>query len=557
MALADIARLPRNLQRLGEIIAAFARHGFGPYIGSLGLQEHIPFAKRLLATRVPVAEKGAPTEQQLVNAFQELGATFVKLGQILSSRPDIVGDSYADAFKQLRDRARPFDSALARESIEKELGAPVSEIFAAFDDAPAGCGSIAQVHPATLKDGTKVMVKVRRPGVETAIMADMAILRVVARLAEPQLPEIRPTQIIEEFDRAIRNELDFTAEAASTAKFHDVLESNDSVCAPAVFWEFTTSAVLTVERLEGVTIDNAEELERRGHDRKRLARNLGECFMDQYFRQGTFHADPHPGNLLVLDDGTIGLIDFGMVGHLSSDVKGRLTTVFIAAVAEDVGFIADAAVELGDIGEQFDHRQFTSNLTDLFHKYSGMPLGRVDTRRLFGDLTRVARQNDLALPRDLVLLGKSMATASAVTRVLDPSYDVIRMGAPKTEELIREKLSPTRLAKTAGLNAISILNMLKSIPRDLRNIVRKIESGQLQIGFRHRGLERTVNELDRASNRLAISIYVAALLVASSLMIKLDLLAVHGMSVPGLLGYALAGVLSVGLAWGIWRSGRL
>ena len=557
MALADIARLPRNIQRIGEIIVAFARHGFWPKIARLRLQEHIPLAKRFLATRPAATDKAETAEQRLVNAFRELGTTFVKLGQILSSRPDIVGDAYAEAFKQLRDRVQPFDAAVARRIIEEELRSPIDDIFASFDDEPAGCGSIAQVHGAVLKDGTAVMVKVRRPGIEPDILADMAILRGIARIAEPQFPEIRPTQIIEEFDRAIHRELDFTAEAASTAKFHALLNETDSVSAPAVFWEFTTAAVLTVERFDGVPIGDTEELDRQGHDRTLLAKNLGECFMDQYFQSGMFHADPHPGNLLVLADGTIGMIDFGMVGHLSTDVKNRLTTMFIAAATEDIDFLADAASELGDVGEEFDQRQFTSDLTDLYHKYSGMPLGRMDTRRLFGDLVRVARQNDLTLPRDLVLLGKSAAAVSAVARTLDPSYDVIRMSAPKTAELIRDKLSPTRLVKTAGLSAVSALGHLKSIPRDLRSIVRKIESGQLQIGFRHRGLEHAVSELDRASNRLAISIYVAALLVASSLMTRADLLSFHGISVPGALGYMLAGLLSVGLAWGIWRSGRL
>jgi len=557
LALADIARLPRNLHRLSEIIITFARHGFGSLITRLNLTEHIPFVKRLLARRVPVTDKAETDEQRLVNAFRELGASFVKLGQILSTRPDIVGDSYAEAFRQLREHAKPLESAVARSAIEGELGAPIDEIFGSFDDEPAGCGSIAQVHAAVLKDGTRVMVKVRRPGVESAILADMALLRLVARIAEDQVPEIRPTQIVEEFERAIRNELDFTAEAASTARFHALLAESEGVCAPAVFWELTSEAVLTIERFEGVSIGEFDALEARGHDRRRLAEALGECFMNQYFRSGIFHADPHPGNLLVLDDGTIGVIDFGMVGYLSPDVKSRLTTMFIAAVSGDIGFVADVAAELGEIGETFDQRQFASSLADLYHRYSGLPLGRIDTRRLFGDLVRLARQNDLSLPRDLVLLGKSIAAVSAVTRSLDPSYDVIQMGTPKTEELIREKLSPRRLVKSAGLNAISLLSLLKLIPKDLRSIVRKMESGQFQIAFRHRGLERTVTELDRASNRMAISIYVAALLVASSLMIRAEFLSISGVSVPGILGYALAGVLSVGLAWGIWRSGRL
>jgi len=558
LALADIARLPRNLQRLGEIIVVFARHGFGPLIGRLNLQEHIPFAKRLLARRRPApADKALTIEKRLVQALQELGTTFVKLGQILSSRPDIVSDSFAEEFKQLRDRVQPFDSAVARQIVETELKVPIAEVFSLFEDQPAGCGSIAQVHRATLKDGTKVMVKIRRPGIESAVLADMAILRFVARIAETQLPEIRPTQIVEEFGRAIRNELDLTVEASNTARFHDMLKEIDGTRAPDVFWDLTTSAVLTIQRLEGMSIGDIEGLKKQGHDCTHLAKTLGECFMAQYFNVGTFHADPHPGNFLVAEDGTIGVIDFGMVGHLTADLKARLTTTLIAAVSEDIGFIAENAFEFGVVGEGFDRRQFTRDLTDLYHKYKGMPLGRIDTRRLFGDLTRVARQNDLSLPRDLVLLGKSMATLSGVTRALDPRYDVVAMSAPKTKQLIRDKLSPGRLAKLAGLNALSVMQMLKSIPRDFRSIIRKLESGQLQLGFRHRGLDRAMSELDRASNRLAISIYVAALLVASSLMVNARFLAWKGVSVPGVLGYALAGLLSLSLAWGIWRSGRL
>lgn len=561
MALADIARLPRNIQRLGEIVLAFGRHGFGDLIGRLNLQKHVPVLKRLRAGRVPPGDKKLTTEQRLVEVFQELGTTFVKLGQILSARPDIVGDRFAEAFQQLRDRVEPFDPTTARRTIEEELGASIADLFRSFDDQPAGSGSIAQVHRAILEDGRPVMVKVRRPGIEPAILADMAILRWFAtRIAEPQLPEIRPTQIVDEFERAIRIELDFTVEASNTARFHRLLQNTEAVRAPAVIWELTTSAVLTIERLDGVSIGDVAELDRRGHDRKQLAKTLAECFMTQYFRTGTFHADPHAGNLLVADDGTLGLIDFGVVGYLSADVRGRLTTMLLAAVTDDVDFVADRTAELGAAGEAFEQKRFNRDLADLYHKYHGMPLGRMDTRRLFDDMTRVARDNDLSLPRDLVLLAKSMATLSGVTRTLDPTYDVLRMSAPKTQELMKDKLSPGRLAKAAGLNALSLLQVLKDVPGDVRSIVRKLESGQLQVGFRHRGLERALGELDRASNRLAISIYVAALLVASSLMIKGEFLTssyLAGHSVPGVLGFALAGLLSATLALGIWRSGRV
>ncbi|MFO7899386.1 MAG: AarF/UbiB family protein [Planctomycetota bacterium] len=557
MALPDFARLPRNLKRLGEIVLVFGRHGFNAVLVRLNLREHVPFAKRFFPQRIAVTDRELSPEKRLVNALEELGPTFVKLGQILSARPDIAGESLANELKKLRDRVRPFDSQLAVNAIEAELEAPIADLFDSFDETPAGSGSIAQVHRARLKDGTDVMVKVRRPGIEHLIFSDLAILRFVARIAENQMPEIRPRQIVDEFERAVRDELDFTVEASHTAKFHLMLQETPGVCAPRVFWDRTTSAVLTVERLSGVPITETAELDRRGHDRSELARTLAECFMSQYFQTGVFHADPHGGNMVVADDGTIGIIDFGMVGHLSRELKGQLTTILLATLSEDIDFLADAASELGAAGPEFDRRQLSTDLTALYHKYSGMPLGRMDTRRIFSEITRTARQNDLSLPRDLVLLTKSMGSLSGVTRVLDPSFDVLEEAAPKARELLIQKIDPKRAVKSAGLQVLNLLHMLRTIPRDIRAIIRKTESGQLEIGHRHEGLPRAVTEFEKASNRLAISIYVAALLVASSLLIRTRFLEVRGISLPGVLGYVLAGALSVWLAWGILRSGRL
>lgn len=535
----------------------FVRHGFGPQIGRLNLHEHIPLVRRILAGRAKTETKELSREQRLTDALQELGPTFVKLGQILSARPDIVGEALADELKRLRDQVKPFDSAVARAIIEREFRLPISEVFTSFDDTPIAAGSIAQVHPATLKDGTRVMVKVRRPNIESVIMADIGILRFAARMAEPQFPEIRPTQIVDEFERSIRNELDFTVEATNTTRFHEMMKECERIHSPSVFWRLTTSAVLTIERLSGISIGDIAEIERRGLNRPELARRIGECFLTQYFRVGTFHADPHAGNILVDDDGTIGIIDFGNVGHLSYDLKSMLSTILIAAVKEEIDYLAETAAEISIIGDKYDERQFKRDLGDLYHKYRGMPLGQINMRQMFREVTRMARQNDMALPRDLVLLGKSMATISTVTRALDPTYDVVMMSAPKTEEFFRERLSPKRLAARTGLEALSLLRFAKRLPHDIRSIIRKAEAGQFQIAFQHRGLDRAVGELERASNRLAISIYVAALFVASSLIIRTNFLSVYGVSVPGIMGYMLGGLLSLWLAWGILRSGRL
>jgi ubiquinone biosynthesis protein len=559
VALADLVRLPRQIQRLAEIVAVLVRHGFRRQVSTLRLHEELPFLRRWLAGRGGKrAELTQRTDaERLTAALQELGTTFVKLGQILSSRPDIVGDRFAAAFRQLRDHVEPFDSAVARQTVAEELDCPLDEVFDYFDDVPAGSGSIAQVHRATLKDGTEVMVKIQRPKIASTIYSDMSILRSVARMAEPQFPELRPSQLVDEFERAIRNELDFTVEAANTTEFHEMLEPVEGARAPAVLWELTTARVLTVERLPGVPIGDIGELVRRGHDRRQLVRTLTDCFLHQYFSTGTFHADPHAGNLLVDDDGTVGLVDFGSVGHVSEDLRSRLVTIVVAAVTDDLSLVADTAAELSHIGEDYDARRFTRDLTDLYHKYRAMPLGRMDTRRMFLDVTQVARDNDVSLPRDMVLLGKSLATLSAVARTLDPEFDVIRAVAPKAKSLLGEMLSGKRLALGAGLYALRGVEILRSLPRRLKGILRQLESGQPRLGLDRRGLHKAVNEVDRTGNRLSISIYVASLLVASSMMIDADFLAYDGISVPGVVGFGLAGILSFWLAWGILRSGRL
>jgi ubiquinone biosynthesis protein len=559
VAIADLVRLPRQIQRLAEIVGVLVRHGFRRQVSVLGLHEELPFLRRWMAGRGgkrPEIEQKTDAER-LTAALQELGTTFVKLGQILSARPDIVGDRFAAEFRRLRDRVEPFDSETARTLVAQELGCPLDAVFAYFDDVPAGSGSIAQVHRATLKDGTLVMVKVQRPNIGSTIYSDISILRSVARLAEPHFPEIRPTQLVEEFDRAIRNELDFTVEAASTAEFHEMLEPVDGARAPAVLWDLTTARVLTVERLRGVPIGDVDELVRRGHDRSQLVRTLTDCFLHQYFSAGTFHADPHSGNLLVDDDGTIGVIDFGSIGHISEDLRSRLVTIIVAAVSDDLGLVADTAAELSHVGEDYDSRRFTRDLTDLYHKYRVMPLGRMDTRRMFLDVTQVARDNDVSLPRDMVLLGKSLATLSGVARALDPEFDVVRAVGPKARSLLGEMFSGRKVATGLGLYALRGVEMLRSLPRRLRGILRQLEAGQLHLGLDLRGLQKAVNEVDRTGNRLSISIYVASLLVASSIMINANFLPVEGVSVPGVVGFGLAGVLSVWLAWGILRSGRL
>ncbi|NQT89433.1 phosphotransferase, partial [bacterium] len=321
MNLLEMGRGPRKVQRLAEIAGVLVRHGLSYFVTRLNLSRYLPKRKQVAS-----AQEG-PLDRQslayrLTRVMEELGPTFVRLGQVLSSRPDLLDEEFIREFERLQDQVAPFPTEQARATVARELGRPVEEAFAWFDDEPIASGSLAQVHRATLPGGGDVVVKIKRPGIERVVLTDLSLLRSVGDYAERHMPELRvfqPRVVLEELERTMRRELDFVTEAANTTRFTEALEPADGARCPQVYWDLTTSDVLTLERLQGVRISDLDAIDAAGIDRPRLARRLADVFLKQYLDMGIFHADPHPGNLLVLRDGTVGIIDFGMVGRLTGD----------------------------------------------------------------------------------------------------------------------------------------------------------------------------------------------------------------------------------------------
>ena len=562
MSIFGLRRKYRGLQRLRHVLQVLVKHGMGHFVGRLDLRHYLPMPVKWKPAPLPPEpiKESRSLARRAAEAMRELGPTFVKLGQFLSTRPDILTPVYLEEFSKLQQEVGPFSSEKAREIIEEELGAPIDELFAAFDHEPIASGSIAQVHAATTVNGDAVVVKVKRPGIGRTISDDLGLLEMLAERVEEHIPEtrvIRPQMIVDELGRCLRGELDFLREASATEHFHTTFADSEKYHGPKVYWDLTTRSVLTLERLSGRRVTHFIE-DGTAEEKKQLAAGLFDLYMKQFFEMGQFHADPHPGNILIEDDLTINIIDFGLSGRLTGGLQGDLGTALLALKMKDVDLFAAVLDDLGVFTEDTDRDQVKADLLGLMDTYIGMPLGRIEIGDAFGKFTEISQRNALFLPRSFALMGKALVTVTGLARALDGDFDGVSALEPYVKMLIRRKFSYESLRKSALSMAFHGANLVRHAPADLRRIIRKLLSGSLAINFRHVGLDRLISDLDKSSNRLAFSIIVASLVIGSSLILHSGLRPhIFGMPIVGIVGYILAAVLGLWLVWGILRSGRL
>ena len=558
-----ITRSVQSLQRLRRIARVLTRHGFGHVVDQIDLGRFVPLWLR----RQPTPQAGEPSQsslgRRLTQVANELGPIFVKLGQTLASRPDILPPDVLVELRTLQDHVDPFDSDVAMRIIADELRVPVAEAFQSVDDQPIASGSIGQVHGAVLPDGTKVVIKVRRPKIDEDVRADLQLLKWLADALERWNTEIRvyqPAMMVEEFERALLRELDYMHEAATTARLHDAFADDDQVDIPNVIWSHTTPNVLTLEAVEGENIDDALACHGARLDKRRLAVRLADLYLRQFFEIGTFHADPHAGNILVRPPARVALVDFGQIGIISDELAGQLVVLLLGAVTRDAGTVADALAEMGVFTAATDRTQLVRDMQTLLDKYHGQPARRLPAETIFAEVAENVRRHTLQIPRDVVLMLKSLSTVWSVALRLDPDLDLTALLRPRLMAIVRRRLSPRRIARTAGVTAWHVLGFMKSAPQQFRDVLRQLSSGQWQLNIRHENLETLSRELDRSSNRLAFSIIIAAIVMGSSLMVCANSqVMILGVSLQsfGVFGYLFAGVLGLGLLWAILRSGRL
>lgn len=540
------------------------RHGFGHVVDRLHLGRLVPVAKLWQPARKP-ALQDSPISlgQRLARVCEELGPTFVKLGQTVSTRADLVQPDILEGLGALHDRVAPFASDVAQSIIADQLGTPVSQQFSSFDTNPIACGSIGQVHRAVTGDGRNVVVKVQRPGIDETIRADMTILGWLAEALEQWVPESRayhPRQLVEEFEQAILSELDYSNEAATTERFGRFFRDNGPIVIPGVCWELSGSRVLTLEAMTGTKVDGLSEPPDGGFERKLIASRLVKAYLRQFFEFGVFHADPHPGNLLINAPARITLIDFGQVGLISDELADQLLVMLLAFVYQEPALAVDVLGEMGALGPETDNAQLQRAIRVLDNKYYGQPLHRVDPTELFHESTEIMRRHAVTMPRDIVLMMKALTTVWGVALGLDPHLNLMTTLRGRIKALIRSRMSPRRVGRTALVSSWHLLGVLRTAPRHLRSALRNLAQGQWQLNVRHENLDQLAHDIDRSSNRLAFSVVIAAVIVGSSLVLssssKLDLFGI-GLEWFALVGYVVAGVLGLGLLWAIFRSGRL
>lgn len=553
-------RTIRHLRRYQEIAQVLIRHGLGELVDLLELQPYLDLPRRLVRQwREEAPPLGAP--QRLRLALQELGPTFIKLGQVLSTRPDLIPPAYLTELTKLQDTVPPEPWDPVHERIETELGATTSELFTRIARKPIAAASLAQVHPATLHDGSDAVVKVQRPGIEETIEVDLEILQDVAELLEGRIPLARLydlPQIARGFATTLRMELDFYREGHNADRFRENFAEDPYLYVPEIYWDFTTRRVLVMERIRGIKIDNVEALDKAGYDRHQIALHAARMVVKEVLEDGFFHADPHPGNFIIMPGEVIGAMDFGMVGHLSYRMRADLTRLYVDAIQMDEQSIVDQLIRMGATVKDIDRVALENDIARLLRKYYGLPLKAIKAQDVMQDITPIAFRHHLRLPSQLWLLGKTLAMLEGVGLKLDPDFDFIAFSRPFVRRFLLRMALPRnlgpRMIKTVG----DWNDLLGLLPRVGAQILTRVERGEFEVTLEHKGLDRALNRLDRSANRISLSVLLAALIVGLALIIPAFNLAqerglVSFLVVVGFIGVSLLGLW---LVFSIWRSRR-
>lgn len=509
-------------------------------------------------TREPAKVPASARPLHLRRALEELGTTFIKLGQILSTRADLLPPEYLAELTRLQDSAPPVAFADIQHALITELGHPIEQIFATFDPVPLAAASIGQAHAATLWNGTEVVVKVRRPGVVEQVNEDLKILEELAATASRHwqfADQYDLCGLVQQFSQTLQAELDYIREGHNAERFAANFADDPHIHVPRVFWELTTARVLTLERIRGIKINNLKALDDQGTDRRWLADYATNVVLKMVCEDGFFHADPHPGNFFIESNGTIGLIDFGMVGVLDEQTQDLLAELLIAINHQDADRLVDVFLDLGVTRKRIDRTAVRHDVERMLSAYWGLPLGELKIAALLNDVYSVMRRHHLHLPPNLALLLKTVIMVEGLGVNLDPDFHLTKSLSPYAEQLVVHQYSPSRWMRGFGRASLDLAKFGAQMPQHLRRIVTAAEDGNLQIGVRPEGFDQVIDRLEKIANRIVLGVIAAAFI--NGLAVLVSVYKPPGWERWGWVGFAFgflcALILGVYLGWNILR----
>ena len=556
-----VGRTYRHLARYRQILAVFFKYGFGDLIELLKIEQYIEIGLQLISKNRRSRLEKLSRAERVRMACEELGPTYIKFGQILSTRPDLVPVDFIKELSKLQDNvpSSPFGEII--KIIESELGAPLEDIFDFFDKTPLASASIGQVYRAILKDGEEVAVKVQRPGIKKIIEVDLEIMLHLATLVERHIEEMslhQPVKIVEEFARTLEKEIDYTIEATSMERIARNFLNDLTIYVPKVFRDTTTESILTTEFVEGIKVSEIDRLEKAGLDRKLITVRGADIVLKQIIKHGFFHADPHPGNIFVLPDNVICLLDFGMTGSVDRRTRESFIDLTESVVSRNESRTTQVLLKLTYWDEDPNIRLLEKDVADFMGRHLYRPLKDIKIGKLLHNLLELAFQHRLRIPPDIFLMLKALSALEGVGFMLDPDFDMIKNAAPLIKEIKLSRLSPQRITGDIFRLAIELFQFLQNFPKDILSITRLIKQQKLSLNLEYKGLDKMLSTYDQISNRISFSIIIAALIIGSALIVMSKVPPLfYDISLIGIIGFLAAAIMGIWLLVAILRKGRL
>ncbi len=553
----------RDMGRLHEIAGILIRYGFGDLVRRIGMAQTLERAGKALHWREPEELARLEPPARVRRALEELGPSFVKLGQILATRVDLFPPEWIAEFSRLQDDAPALPFAEIHAQLTEDLGEPPENIFAELDLHPLAAASLAQVHRAKLADGSAVVLKIRRPGIRPTIEADLRLLARLAEIIEAETPDLRryrPQEVVRQFTLSLRRELDFAAEGRNAERIASQFIDHPEILIPRIHWQWCGERLNVQDFVEGISGRDLAAADTAGLDRKLLARRGAEAVLKMMLEDGFFHADPHPGNVFYLPDNRIAFIDFGMVGRLPEERRIQVANLLHGLVTRDTETVAAVLLDWGSEGENSGDTELTrlkSEIGSFVDMYHGVPLHGLNMGAMLSDLVSILREHGLTLPPDLALMLKAFITLEGMGRQLDPDFDMAAEATPFLKNILLAQTTPEALARRGWHAITDTIGLASSLPKDLRQFLRAARRGKLQVQVEVLPLKQFGQQIDRAASRLALSISIAALIIGSAIVMTKDRSpALPGLPSFGLLGFIAAVIGGLWLLLSIWRSGR-